>query len=132
MERLILYLFQSENIHIKHSYQTNTVAADVLMCTSLDVCLIIWFFHLGADFVDRHREQLILKVTSVMEIADCLISKNMITTEAYDKIHGKSPSQEQMRLLYKSLDSGGAIVKAEFYRILRKKHAFMVYELEFG
>lgn len=82
--------------------------------------------------MDRHREQLILKVTSVMEVADRLISKNMITTEAYNKIHEKSPSQEQMRLLYKSLDSGGTIVKAEFYQILRNKHPFMVDELESG
>ncbi|KAK3527484.1 hypothetical protein QTP86_023019, partial [Hemibagrus guttatus] len=37
----------------------------------------------GADFVNEHREILIQRVSSVMEIADCLKGKDMISEEMY-------------------------------------------------
>ncbi|KAK3509234.1 hypothetical protein QTP70_025602 [Hemibagrus guttatus] len=39
--------------------------------------------HPGADFVNEHREILIQRVSSVMEIADCLKGKDMISEEMY-------------------------------------------------
>ncbi|XP_056600682.1 NACHT, LRR and PYD domains-containing protein 1b allele 2-like isoform X2 [Triplophysa dalaica] len=39
-----------------------------------------------SEYVDKHRHQLIQKVTSVMEIADCLRSKGMILGEMYNKM----------------------------------------------
>ncbi|XP_053473568.1 uncharacterized protein LOC128603282 [Ictalurus furcatus] len=85
----------------------------------------------GADFVDQHRETLIQRVTSIMEIADSLRSKEMITKEMYSYIEVQSTPQEKMRELYKHLESGGRKVKAEFYQILKKKQPFLVEELEF-
>ncbi|XP_060719444.1 uncharacterized protein LOC132841194 isoform X2 [Tachysurus vachellii] len=81
----------------------------------------------GADFMDRHREHLIQRVSSVMEIADCLKSKMMISDEKYNKIHAASTSCEQMRLLYSSLNTG--VVKAEAYKVLKEKQPHLVDEL---
>ncbi|MCI4386235.1 hypothetical protein PGIGA_G00060130 [Pangasianodon gigas] len=84
----------------------------------------------GSEFVDKHRQQLIQRISSVMEIADCLLSKKMITGEMYSSISAAAISQEQMRILYKSLDSGGRAVKEEFYNILKEKQRFLVDDLE--
>ncbi|KAF4085297.1 hypothetical protein AMELA_G00115440 [Ameiurus melas] len=84
----------------------------------------------GADFVDKHRKTLIQSVTSVMEIADCLYSKNMISYEMYSNIKAKATPQDQMRELYTCLNSKR--VKAEFYKILREKHHYLVEDLEKG
>ncbi|XP_060768423.1 NACHT, LRR and PYD domains-containing protein 1b allele 3-like [Neoarius graeffei] len=86
----------------------------------------------GADFVDQHREKLIQRVSSVMEIADYLKSKNMISDEMYNDINVGSTPYKQMRLLYRSLESGGRVVKAEVYKILKEKEPFLVDELESG
>lgn len=82
--------------------------------------------------MDQHREMLIQRVTSIMEIADSLRSKEMITKEMYSYIEVQSTPQEKMRELYKHLESGGRKVKAEFYQILKKKQPFLVEELEIG
>lgn len=65
-----------------------------------------------------------------MEIADCLLSKNMVTKEMYENIQRTTVSQDQMRILYRALNSGGSAVKEEFYQILKKKLPFLVAELE--
>ncbi|KAM9440443.1 NACHT, LRR and PYD domains-containing protein 1b allele 3-like isoform 1-T1 [Clarias gariepinus] len=87
----------------------------------------------GAYFMDQHRETLIQRVPSVMEIADCLKSKNMISDEIYNKMNVPSlTSQQQMRLLYSVLNSGGKAVKQEVYKIIRKKMPGLVDDLESG
>ncbi|KAI4876636.1 hypothetical protein NFI96_001151 [Prochilodus magdalenae] len=86
----------------------------------------------GAKFVDENGDKLIQKVLSVMEIADCLKSKNMITAEMWSNIKSENTSQEQMRILYSALDSGGTAVKEEFYQILKMKHPYLVHRLEAG
>ncbi|GAA6102251.1 uncharacterized protein LOC113650933 isoform X1 [Tachysurus ichikawai] len=84
----------------------------------------------GADFVDKHKADLVQRVTSVMEIVDHLISKNIITREMYNKINTEATSQDKMRELYKYLDSAGRAAKAEFYQILLEKHRNLVTELQ--
>ncbi|XP_035383432.1 NACHT, LRR and PYD domains-containing protein 1-like [Electrophorus electricus] len=81
-------------------------------------------------FVDKYMDKLIGRVTSVMEIADCLQSKNMITDETYDKIHTEKTPQEQMRILNQALRSGGQNMKDEFYKILKEKQPFLIKDLE--
>ncbi|KAI5087103.1 NACHT, LRR and PYD domains-containing protein 1b allele 2, partial [Silurus meridionalis] len=81
------------------------------------------------SFVDKHREQLIQRVSSVMEIADGLKSRNMISDEMYNNIRVEPSSYKQMRLLYNALHSGGRAVKAEFYKILKEKHPHLVVDL---
>ncbi|XP_047018148.1 NACHT, LRR and PYD domains-containing protein 3 isoform X2 [Ictalurus punctatus] len=86
----------------------------------------------GAKFVDKHREMFIQRISSVMEIADCLLSRNMITGEIYSTVSAEATSQEKMRALYRSLDSGGSAMKEEFYKILKEKHRYIVDDLESG
>ncbi|KAG7314432.1 hypothetical protein KOW79_021735 [Hemibagrus wyckioides] len=83
----------------------------------------------GADFVDKYEADLIQRVPSVMEILDCIKSKEF-TSEMYNKIHAETTPQDKMRELYKYLNSAGRAAKAEFYRILREKHHNLVTELE--
>lgn len=85
---------------------------------------------LGADFVDQLSDELIQRVSSVMEIADCLKSKSMITQEMYNRIQAAATPQDKMRELYNHLSSRE--VKEGFYQILKKKQAHLVKELESG
>lgn len=82
------------------------------------------------EFVDEHRAMLIQRVASVMEIADILLSKKIITNEMYSAIQESPSSQEKMRTLYRFLDSGGRAVKPEFYKVLKEKEPFLVEDLE--
>ncbi|KAF7700468.1 apoptosis-associated speck-like protein containing a CARD [Silurus meridionalis] len=82
----------------------------------------------GFEFVDKHRGALIQRVTSVMEIADGLLSKQMITNEVYNTIQAAATSQEKMRIMYWSFNSRA--VKGEFYRILKQKQPYLVQDLE--
>ncbi|KAI4897023.1 hypothetical protein NFI96_027876 [Prochilodus magdalenae] len=108
---------------------SNIVTA--LTQASLTLIQIFYFNISAAEFVDKYRAELIQRVPFVMEIADCLKSENMITNEMYNNIQTTKTSQEQMRILYATaLDPGGAAVKVEFYKILKKKQPCLVDELE--
>ncbi|KAL6463253.1 hypothetical protein MHYP_G00276440 [Metynnis hypsauchen] len=84
----------------------------------------------AVKFVEEHRTALIQRVSSVMEMVDHLLSKKMISEEMNNKIRGEKTSQEQMRILYAGLHSGGAAVKAQFYEILKEKQRHLVDDLE--
>ncbi|KAF7688771.1 hypothetical protein HF521_013578 [Silurus meridionalis] len=84
------------------------------------------------SFVDKHREQLIQRVSSVMEIAGGLKCWNMISDEMYNYIHVEPSLYKQMRLLYDAFHSGERAVKAKFYKILKEKQPFKVDDLESG
>ncbi|KAL1280834.1 hypothetical protein QQF64_015434 [Cirrhinus molitorella] len=84
------------------------------------------------EFVKKHRDKLIQRVSSVMVIADGLRAKDMIPDEMYDKVHAAEPRQEKTRFLLDALDSGGAAVKAEFCRLLKENERYLVDELESG
>ncbi|XP_053341150.1 GTPase IMAP family member 8-like [Clarias gariepinus] len=83
-----------------------------------------------AEFVDKHRAALIQRFNSVMEVADCLKGKKMITNEMYSKIRAMSTHQEKMRELYECLDSTGRVAKQELYNILKKNHNGLFKDLE--
>ncbi|KAM9440548.1 NACHT, LRR and PYD domains-containing protein 1b allele 3-like [Clarias gariepinus] len=110
---------RKEEVWSREVLLTNTEAASLQVNTA------------GADFMDQHRETLIQRVSSVMEIADCLKSKKRITDEMYNKMKVPSiTSQDQMRLLYSAIDSGGKTVKEKVYKILKKKFPDIVNDLE--
>ncbi|XP_073702961.1 NACHT, LRR and PYD domains-containing protein 1 homolog [Garra rufa] len=84
------------------------------------------------EFVKKHRDKLIQRVSSGMAIADGLRTKDMIPVEMYNKVHAAETPQEKVRHLLDVLDSGGAAVKAEFYRLLKENERYLVDELESG
>lgn len=102
------------------------------MYTPLKTNLNHLLFQSEAEFVDTHGDELIQRVSSVMAIADSLKSKRMITGEMCRTIQAAEPQMEKTRLLLDALDSGGASVKAEFYRLLKKNEPYLVDDVESG
>lgn len=84
---------------------------------------------LVTGFVDKHRAHLIQRVSSVMEIADTLLTKEIISNEMYNAIKVANTTQEKMRTLHGFLDPKGRDVKAEFFKVLKKKEGFLVNDL---
>ncbi len=80
----------------------------------------------------KHRDELIKRVSSAIAIADGLRTKDMIPGEMYSKVHYAEPQEEKVRLLLDVLDSGGAAVKTEFYRLLKQEEPCLVDDLESG
>lgn len=79
--------------------------------------------------MDKHRAELIQRIIIVMPIADDLLQRCLIHEEVYSNIHATRTSQEQMRLLYEALNSGGVKVKSAFYRILLEQQPQLVQDL---
>ena len=80
--------------------------------------------------MDRHRAELVKRVTMVAAILDKLLTENVINQEAYDNIRSNPTTQEQMRELYKSLNASGDKGKDIFYDVLKKEEKFLAEELE--
>ncbi|KAK1787234.1 hypothetical protein P4O66_002747 [Electrophorus voltai] len=71
--------------------------------------------------LSMHTEKkLIQRVTSMMEIADCLKSIDIISDEIYSSIEAARTPQERMRVLYEFLQSRARAVKEKFYGILKE------------
>ncbi|XP_031162776.1 apoptosis-associated speck-like protein containing a CARD [Sander lucioperca] len=82
-------------------------------------------------FVDKHRNQLIERVSNIAAILDELLEEDVIQPETYDKIRVLSICQEKMRELYSGpLKAGGIRCKDKFYNILRKRERYLVDELK--
>lgn len=82
-----------------------------------------------AKFVDDHRATLIQRVSRALTIAEEL--GDMVHSETYSTIRGKTTAHDQLRVLYSNtLWSGGERVKAAFYDALEKHEPFLMDELE--
>ncbi|XP_075785034.1 uncharacterized protein LOC142829356 isoform X2 [Pelodiscus sinensis] len=80
-------------------------------------------------FVERHREQLIQRVTAVDSILDSLHGP-VLDTEQYERVRAEKTNQDKMRKLYGLAPSWNADCKEQFYQALREKHRYLVEELE--
>ncbi|XP_060906009.1 apoptosis-associated speck-like protein containing a CARD isoform X1 [Labrus mixtus] len=81
-------------------------------------------------FVDKHRIQLIERVSHMEPILDRLLEKGVLQEEAYNKIRALPTSQQKMRELYSGCLKAGAASKAIFYDILLKFEEFLIDDLK--
>ncbi|KAG9264510.1 serine/threonine-protein kinase/endoribonuclease ire-1-like isoform X1 [Astyanax mexicanus] len=82
------------------------------------------------SFVDRNRAELVQRVSSVMPLADVLMSRGMLKNEPYSEIQAERTSQAKMRALFRFLK--GRNQKVAFFHALKKNEPFLVEELEHG
>ncbi|XP_014892415.1 apoptosis-associated speck-like protein containing a CARD [Poecilia latipinna] len=80
-------------------------------------------------FVDRHRDELIQRVTTVPSILDKLLKAKVIQAETYDEIMSLRPAQAQMRRLYRDIGGGGRSAKDLFLQILKDQQRFLIDDL---
>ncbi|XP_026041567.1 apoptosis-associated speck-like protein containing a CARD isoform X2 [Astatotilapia calliptera] len=80
-------------------------------------------------FVDKHRVQLIQRVSNIAPILDELQDKEVIDQEQYDKIRALPTSQDRMRELYSGPLKASAACKDVFYESLLANEKFLVEDL---
>ncbi|XP_031610132.1 apoptosis-associated speck-like protein containing a CARD [Oreochromis aureus] len=83
----------------------------------------------GKHFVDKHKVQLIKRVSNIAPILDELQDNEVINQEQYDKIRALSTSQDRMRELYSGPLKASSACKDIFYRILLANEKFLVEDL---
>uniref|UniRef100_A0A3Q4GFU3 PYD and CARD domain containing n=1 Tax=Neolamprologus brichardi TaxID=32507 RepID=A0A3Q4GFU3_NEOBR len=81
------------------------------------------------DFVEKHRGQLIQRVSNIALILDELLDKEVIQQETYTRIRALSTSQEKMRELYSGPLQASAACKKIFYDSLLENEKPLVKEL---
>ncbi|XP_037640180.1 apoptosis-associated speck-like protein containing a CARD isoform X1 [Sebastes umbrosus] len=85
----------------------------------------------GQHFVDRHRAELIDRVSEIPSILDQLLDKKIIRQESYDKILAIPTNQDRMRKLFSGpLNAAGRDGKEVFYRILQKEESSLIGDLK--
>ncbi|KAM7163182.1 uncharacterized protein RBU57_009008 isoform 2-T2 [Macrochelys suwanniensis] len=80
-------------------------------------------------FVDRHREQLIQRVTLVEGVLDKLLG-NVLDSEQYLTITAERTNPMKMRKLYEFMLSWNRYCKDQLYEALKDKCKFLVEDLE--
>ncbi|XP_075175951.1 apoptosis-associated speck-like protein containing a CARD [Anomaloglossus baeobatrachus] len=81
-------------------------------------------------FVDRHRTQLIQRMSPVAPVLDDLLQKKLISQEQYDTVRSKTTHQEQMRELYQYVRSFGNEDKNKLLQSLKKHNGPLIKNLE--
>lgn len=81
-------------------------------------------------FVDRHKVELIQRVSNVGPILDELLHKKVIQQESYDKIRALSTSQEKMRELCSGSLRAAPACKDIFYKLLEEYEFYLIEDLK--
>ncbi|XP_070768701.1 NACHT, LRR and PYD domains-containing protein 1b allele 2-like [Enoplosus armatus] len=85
----------------------------------------------GQHFVDKHRHDLIERVSNIEPILDNLLRDGVIQQEDYDTIAAIRTTQDKVRKLFIGpLRAGGHACKDLFYKILEEKEPFLVTDLK--
>uniref|UniRef100_A0A8C6A078 NLR family pyrin domain containing 1 n=1 Tax=Marmota marmota marmota TaxID=9994 RepID=A0A8C6A078_MARMA len=79
-------------------------------------------------FVDRHREQLVARVTSVDPVLDKLHGQ-VLSEEQYEKVRAEPTKPGQMRKLFSFSRSWDWACKDQLYRALKEIHPHLIVEL---
>uniref|UniRef100_A0A3B4FCT3 CARD domain-containing protein n=1 Tax=Pundamilia nyererei TaxID=303518 RepID=A0A3B4FCT3_9CICH len=77
-------------------------------------------------FVDKHRVQLIQRVSNVAPILDDLLGSDVISQESYHSIMALPTSQDKMRTLYSHLNTERC--NDIFYKILLENEKHLIDE----
>uniref|UniRef100_A0A3Q2VTT8 Pyrin domain-containing protein n=1 Tax=Haplochromis burtoni TaxID=8153 RepID=A0A3Q2VTT8_HAPBU len=80
-------------------------------------------------FVDKHRVELIQRVSNIEPILDELLKEKVIQQESYDRIRALQTSQEKMRELYSGPLKAGSASKDVFYQILQRHERLLLNDL---
>ncbi|XP_066433659.1 apoptosis-associated speck-like protein containing a CARD isoform X1 [Eleutherodactylus coqui] len=81
-------------------------------------------------FVDKHRTDLIQRVTLVAPILDDLLQDGLLPCEAYDTVRSINTNQEKMRALYDHVKSWGNKDKDKFLQSLIRHNPPLIRDLE--
>ncbi|KAJ8377661.1 hypothetical protein AAFF_G00255060 [Aldrovandia affinis] len=85
----------------------------------------------GQHFVEKHKLELINRVSMVKPILDQLRHQGLINDETYKTITAEKTTYDQMRgLFYKVIDLGGWELKEALYRILKEENPALMRDLE--
>ncbi|KFO22941.1 NACHT, LRR and PYD domains-containing protein 1 [Fukomys damarensis] len=80
-------------------------------------------------FVDRHREQLVTRVTSVDTVLDKLLSRQVLSEEQYASVRAEATNPSQMRKLFGFSPSWDSTCKDKLYQALREIHPHLIMDL---
>ncbi|XP_030599603.1 NACHT, LRR and PYD domains-containing protein 1b allele 3-like [Archocentrus centrarchus] len=82
----------------------------------------------GKHFVDKHRLDLIRRVSNISPILDELYDNGVVDQEVYDRIRALPTFQDKMREIYRcSMNAEKA--KDIFYKSLSANEKFLIEEL---
>uniref|UniRef100_A0A8C6KX44 PYD and CARD domain containing n=1 Tax=Nothobranchius furzeri TaxID=105023 RepID=A0A8C6KX44_NOTFU len=81
-------------------------------------------------FVDKHRNELIQRVSVVGPILDKLLMEKVINHEVYAEIHSKSTNQAKIRAVYDGPLRAARACKDIFYIILKDLEPYLIRDLE--
>nr|XP_057909283.1 apoptosis-associated speck-like protein containing a CARD isoform X1 [Doryrhamphus excisus] len=88
--------------------------------------------HQGDDeehFVDRHKTELIKRLSNINPILDFLLEKNVIQDEVYDDIRAVKGNQQKMREIYRQALKSGNKAKDLFLKALEENDPYLVDDL---
>ncbi|XP_074854700.1 apoptosis-associated speck-like protein containing a CARD [Carettochelys insculpta] len=83
----------------------------------------------GEHFVDRHRAELIQRVSMVDVVLDMLCGP-VLDEEQYQRIRAERSNPEKMRKLYELMPSWNRVCKDRLYQALKAKQKFLIEDLE--
>lgn len=79
-------------------------------------------------FLDRHREQLVARVTTVDPVLDKLLGQ-VLSEEQYERVRAKATAANQMRELFRFSRSWDLACKDQVYQALKEIHPYLIMEL---
>ncbi|XP_053528541.1 NACHT, LRR and PYD domains-containing protein 1 isoform X4 [Artibeus jamaicensis] len=80
-------------------------------------------------FVDRHREQLVARVTSVDEVLDKLHGQ-VLSDEQYERVRAEPTNPDKMRMLFSFSNSWDRACKDQLLQALKETHPHLIKELQ--
>lgn len=78
--------------------------------------------------MDRHREQLVARVTSVDPVLDMLHGQ-VLSEEQYERVRAEATTPSQMRKLFSFSRSWDRACKDQVYQALKEAHPHLIMEL---